>query len=269
MWKDLEHPNVAPLLGICFYPRICFVTPFYVNGNVVDFVKQSGAHGERKYTLVSSSSRTASRDVDANLMKMQDVILGLRYLHSKRIIHGDLKYVRARSPRTPQAVLIIPYIQDNVMVDHNSSGKIIDFGLAMTTQQAFGAITKAGVDRYTPSAAASSGKKAFVTDLYALGFILLEVRTLNCYCLFPLTSRVLRLHLALQPIRRPWTTRCPRDLSIREYRDTALFGKSWSTVGVRPVICPTWMSVTKSSGPSAHRRLNYRRQRLIRKAECI
>ncbi len=38
IWMDLDHGNIAPLLGFALDDEICIVSPWYVNGNVADYI---------------------------------------------------------------------------------------------------------------------------------------------------------------------------------------------------------------------------------------
>lgn len=115
---------------------------------------------------------------------MRDVGDGLKYLHEKGVIHGDLKQVRPRL-RSLTCVGSHHFLQDNIMVDHNSRAVIIDFGLTMTIHEASEIQNKAGVDRYLSTEVASAGTKSLQTDLYAFGFLLLEVSSKGL-SIFPL-----------------------------------------------------------------------------------
>ncbi|KAJ7573775.1 kinase-like domain-containing protein [Mycena floridula] len=78
LWKDLSHPNVLAFYGMHLWPtggRICLVSPWMENGNLVSYLKDH---------------------LDADRLALAlDVAQGLEYLHhlNPPIIHGDLKGV--------------------------------------------------------------------------------------------------------------------------------------------------------------------------------
>ncbi len=80
IWKTLQHPNVLELLGASSAssdPPWFFVSPYYKNGSLVTYLK----------SLPSLDS--------VDLLKMiHEIAKGMAYLHSKDVLHGDLK-VRA------------------------------------------------------------------------------------------------------------------------------------------------------------------------------
>jgi serine/threonine protein kinase len=42
VWKELEHPNILPFLGVDMtlrQPSYCLVSPWMENGNVLEFIK--------------------------------------------------------------------------------------------------------------------------------------------------------------------------------------------------------------------------------------
>jgi hypothetical protein len=42
VWKELEHPNILPFLGVDMtlrYPSCCLISPWMKNGNVLEFIK--------------------------------------------------------------------------------------------------------------------------------------------------------------------------------------------------------------------------------------
>ncbi|KAG1749527.1 kinase-like domain-containing protein [Suillus lakei] len=95
-WKRLVHTNILPLLGIVrgFSPSISMVSPWYENGSLAAYL--------RKYEGITLSDR---------LRLLQDVTLGLHYLHSIPVVHGDL---------TP----------DNVLLNDDKRAVLTDFGLS-------------------------------------------------------------------------------------------------------------------------------------------
>ncbi|KAG8927572.1 hypothetical protein FRC03_011493 [Tulasnella sp. 419] len=94
IWTGLNHPNIAPLLGYWIAPQfdgMSLVTPYYPNGTVKEYTK--GKSAEYKLKI------------------LHQISMGLRYLHSRSIVHHDVKGT-------------------NVLVDNNDNAVIIDFGVA-------------------------------------------------------------------------------------------------------------------------------------------
>ncbi|KAI0929526.1 hypothetical protein AcW1_010014 [Taiwanofungus camphoratus] len=94
LWVRLHHPNVMPFYGInrqLFPSRLCMVSPWMTHGNIRDYLK---------------------RNPDANRPNLIiDVATGLEYLHSMRVVHGDLKGV-------------------NILISEEEHACLADFGLA-------------------------------------------------------------------------------------------------------------------------------------------
>ena len=77
IWKSLQHANVLELLGASSAssdPPWFFVSPYYKNGSLVTHLKG----------LPSLDG--------VDLLKMiHEIAKGMAYLHSKGVLHGDLK----------------------------------------------------------------------------------------------------------------------------------------------------------------------------------
>ncbi|KAJ7353599.1 kinase-like domain-containing protein [Mycena albidolilacea] len=74
VWKDLHHPHILPFLGIdrdTFPSSLCMVSPWMEHGTVTNYLKTHG------YV-----------NVDKLLYQVPQ---GLEYLHSRNIVHGDLR----------------------------------------------------------------------------------------------------------------------------------------------------------------------------------
>ncbi|KAJ7121648.1 kinase-like domain-containing protein [Mycena epipterygia] len=75
VWRYLKHPNILPFLGVddtTFpVPRMAMVSPWMPQGSVLNYMSEN-----------SPVSRYA--------INLDNVIQGLKYLHSEKIAHGDL-----------------------------------------------------------------------------------------------------------------------------------------------------------------------------------
>jgi len=98
IWRSLEHPYILPFLGVdcmTFSFRPCLVSPWLARGTVSDFLKRC-------------SCSSLNIVVPALLY---EIAIGVGYLHSEAVIHGDLK-------------------ADNILVDDNGHARLCDFGMA-------------------------------------------------------------------------------------------------------------------------------------------
>ncbi|KIM73793.1 hypothetical protein PILCRDRAFT_718339 [Piloderma croceum F 1598] len=90
VWHSLEHKNILPFLGLCreIGPSPAMISPLYDNADVHRYI--------------------ADR-LDDRLAVILGVARGLEYLHSKDVIHGDLK-------------------GHNVLMDDDGTPLLSDFG---------------------------------------------------------------------------------------------------------------------------------------------
>ncbi|TFK37240.1 hypothetical protein BDQ12DRAFT_214347 [Crucibulum laeve] len=125
IWKTLRHPNVLELYGASSTagdPPWFFVSPYERNGSLVEFLRKLDMDGTAKAyglgfsapamtasvgrgrmatfpgfangSLGSSRGVSPSRDVPRELdlwRFMHEIAKGMEYLHSKGVLHGDLK----------------------------------------------------------------------------------------------------------------------------------------------------------------------------------
>ena len=76
IWKSLSHPNVLELLGACSFSDGVpfFVSPYMKNGNLIAYLRNLPSLGS------------------VNPLKLvHEIALGMAYLHSKEVLHGNLK----------------------------------------------------------------------------------------------------------------------------------------------------------------------------------
>ncbi|KAG1860395.1 hypothetical protein F4604DRAFT_1138525 [Suillus subluteus] len=97
VWARLKHHSIIPLWGVAndFGPYPAMICPWADNGAITGFL-------ERQQDKLSSLD---------NFSLLNDIALGLEYLHSKSVVHGDLT-------------------GSNVLIDGNGRACLADFGLS-------------------------------------------------------------------------------------------------------------------------------------------
>jgi len=96
--NSLRHPNIVSVYGACLRkPRIGVIMEYCVNGALTSFIEGKKLKWERKLQILI------------------DVARGMQFLHSKNVIHRDLK-------------------SDNILLDDHMVAKLVDFGLARIKQ---------------------------------------------------------------------------------------------------------------------------------------
>lgn len=104
------HPFILPLIGVdteAFLKTqtLSPITPWMEKGNVVQAVakllKEETSHELvlDKVHLWVGSLRSVIRPLDPNDKQINQVMLGLGYIHSEGVIHGDLRGVRTSRRR--------------------------------------------------------------------------------------------------------------------------------------------------------------------------
>ncbi|KAJ6576220.1 kinase-like domain-containing protein [Mycena sp. CBHHK59/15] len=155
VWRGLQHRFILPFLGIdreTFPSSFCMVSPWMKHGTVLIYLKNRG-HGELYRVLL-------------------EIAQGLEYLHSRSVVHGDLR-------------------GSNILISDEGSACLSDFGLATTVDEAetsTGGATsssnRAGSIRwFAPELIEPTafGCERFVrtraSDVYAYGCVCLELYT--------------------------------------------------------------------------------------------
>ncbi|KAJ7578093.1 kinase-like domain-containing protein [Mycena floridula] len=150
IWSRLSHPNLLPFIGICddIAPWPVLVSPFYRYGHIHKYLQKNP---------------TAAR-----MPIIHAIASGMEYLHSKDIVHGDLK-------------------AQNILVDKRGNPSICDFGVSkilgargFTTMsvgtapymapELFFVVDAVTQDRSLPTTTKSS-------DVYSFGLLVLEILT--------------------------------------------------------------------------------------------
>ncbi|KAJ7585972.1 kinase-like domain-containing protein [Mycena floridula] len=151
IWSQLNHPNLLPFIGIChdIAPWPVLVSPFYKHGHIL------------KYLL---NYRNADR-----MQMIVSIALGLEYLHSKDIVHGDLK-------------------AQNILVDKQGNPTICDFGISKVIGSKGFTTASVGTAPYmapelffvlesTKPQRMVSPKTTKHSDVYSFGLLVLEILT--------------------------------------------------------------------------------------------
>ncbi|KRX06204.1 Sterile alpha motif/pointed domain [Pseudocohnilembus persalinus] len=94
--NNLRHPNIVLYMGVCITPtHYLLINEYLEQGSLFDHIHIKKSH----------------IDMDRVLYIVEDIALGMSYLHARKVLHCDLK-----SP--------------NVLVDQSWNVKLCDFGLS-------------------------------------------------------------------------------------------------------------------------------------------
>ncbi|GMI94885.1 hypothetical protein HRI_003157700 [Hibiscus trionum] len=152
MLSRLHHRNLVKLIGICTEERNrCLVYELIPNGSV-----ESHLHGVDK--------ESAPLDWDSRIKIALGAARGLAYLHedsSPRVIHRDFK-------------------SSNILLEHDFTPKVSDFGLARTAMDEEGrhiSTRVMGTFGYVAPEYAMTGHLLVKSDVYSYGVVLLELLT--------------------------------------------------------------------------------------------
>ncbi|CAA2934070.1 receptor-like serine/threonine-protein kinase ALE2 [Olea europaea var. sylvestris] len=149
MLSRLHHRNLVKLVGICIEERTrCLVYELVPNGSV-----ESHLHGDDK--------KKVPLDWDARLKIALGAARGLAYLHedsNPRVIHRDFK-------------------ASNVLLEHDFTPKVSDFGLAREATEGTHHISTRvmGTFGYVAPEYAMTGHLLVKSDVYSYGVVLLEL----------------------------------------------------------------------------------------------
>ncbi|KAF7348451.1 Kinase-like protein [Mycena venus] len=155
VWQGLRHRFILPLLGIdreTFSPSFCMVSPWMKYGTVLKYLRDRGRG-------------------DVNRL-LHEIAQGLGYLHSRKIVHGDLRGT-------------------NILISDDGSACLSDFGLATTISDAdstAGALTSSSnhggsVRWFAPelidpkSFGCEKFSRTTASDVYAYACVCLELYT--------------------------------------------------------------------------------------------
>ncbi|KAJ7719636.1 kinase-like domain-containing protein, partial [Mycena maculata] len=149
VWKDLHHPHILPFLGIdrdSFPSSLCMVSPWMEHGTILNHLKARG---------------------HANVDKLLfEIAQGLQYLHSRNIVHGDLRGA-------------------NILINEDWSACLADFGLSvfsnatssMHTSNRAGSVFWMAPELIAPEHFGLEFARTPASDVYAFGCVCVELYT--------------------------------------------------------------------------------------------
>ncbi|KAJ7224796.1 kinase-like domain-containing protein [Mycena rebaudengoi] len=146
IWQQFEHPYILPMLGLYrerFSPSICMVSPWMENGTVLTYLEEHGR-----------------QDVDKFLWQIAQ---GLEYLHSRNIVHGDLRGV-------------------NILITQDRNACLADFDLtsfteATATSRRAGTLRWMAPELIDPDRFGIQFRRTTASDVYAFACVCLELYT--------------------------------------------------------------------------------------------
>ncbi|KAG6871968.1 hypothetical protein C0995_014426 [Termitomyces sp. Mi166 len=146
LWSQLLHPHILPIYGVYWSKnRICLVSPWMERGNV------------REYLKTEKNSEP--------ILLVLDITRGLRYLHGRGIVHGDLKGV-------------------NVLVDQSGRAYLADFGLSFISDanpllSLTSETSNGGSLRWQAPELLDGQPFTYMSDIYAWSCVCYEIFTGN------------------------------------------------------------------------------------------
>ncbi|KAJ7473171.1 kinase-like domain-containing protein [Mycena galericulata] len=160
VWQNLQHPFILPFLGIdreTFPSALCLVSPWMSNGTVLEYLGRSGKSGYPQNGLMVPPR------------VILEIVMGLEYLHSMNIVHGDLR-------------------GNNILISDDFHVCLADFGLTTTIVNGEGdqssSSNRAGSMRWFAPELIDPlrfGVERFVrtraTDIYAFACVCIELHT--------------------------------------------------------------------------------------------
>ncbi|KAJ6528312.1 kinase-like domain-containing protein, partial [Mycena vulgaris] len=145
LWLTLRHPNVLQFLGANTLDDTPFVVMPYIQHNAREFLQHQPTF-------------------DPVCDQLRDVSLGLQYLHSRKICHGDIKGA-------------------NILVEDSGRALLCDFGLSRVKSDVTSRTVREGPTTIlgsrnwmAPELLAGSAPK-MPSDIYAFGMTLYELYT--------------------------------------------------------------------------------------------
>ncbi|KAJ7242890.1 kinase-like domain-containing protein [Mycena rebaudengoi] len=148
IWKNLDHSYILPFIGIDSTScpgYLCMVSPWMGKGPVIG---HNGAPETKRIRTL-----------------MYEIAIGLQYLHSEEVVHGDLKAA-------------------NILIDDENHVRLADFGLARFAHSPLAPTNRGGSTRWMApellhpeSCGMKEFQRTFSSDIYSFACVCLELYT--------------------------------------------------------------------------------------------
>ena len=168
---DLRHPNILPLYGLCRSLTTVTMVTELMDGTLAQY----------------TTSRLSGPDpltVQEKMHIAREMLKGVVYLHSKRIVHGDIK---------PPNVLVS---NDKTVV------KLCDMGLSRIKLGAACSVTQSGPKGtylyMAPELIKHEGRTSFASDMWSIGATFAEMYARKDFWKIP--SKVSRLQASISSL---------------------------------------------------------------------
>ena len=176
MWKRLEHQNIVPFLGITLTP-LQLVSEWMPGGTLAEYIKKNP--GTDRLVLVGALLTVLMIISCLFHHQLSDVADGLSHLHSRNVIHGDLKGVCNYS-KSRLTVVLTPG-QQSILVDSSGRARITDFGLATVTKRVGSVLSVLEeyqqIARWTaPEILNDQGSYSKEADIFSFAMVTIAVR---------------------------------------------------------------------------------------------
>ncbi|KAF0748279.1 hypothetical protein AaE_007396, partial [Aphanomyces astaci] len=149
---QLRHPNIVQFIGASWNTYSVGTTYMYNIGFVLEYV----GHGDL-YVIIHDK-RVAKSWSDPLHRIAVDSARGICYLHSKNIIHRDLK-------------------SSNILISPTYTAKICDLGMSKSMEELKANEKQVGTPLWTAPEVVTGGQFSLKSDVYAFGIILTELIT--------------------------------------------------------------------------------------------
>ncbi|KZV93896.1 WD40 repeat-like protein [Exidia glandulosa HHB12029] len=162
IWKRQRHPYILPLIGVYLRRGIpCAVSPWCYSGTILQYMKSARRGHEAELDApVTKCDFDLLRLHCLEIRLLSQVVAGLAYLHAHNLSHGDIK-------------------ASNVLVK-GGVAQLGDFGFSVFLADHSGNTSShLGTARwFAPESLQEHAHRTREADIWALGCVILEVRTL-------------------------------------------------------------------------------------------